>query len=373
MKNPFSLKIVADPGHFCNRTKEIEKLVSYASSDANAVIYSPRRYGKTSLVYKVQQRLQDSGHMTIYIDLFGMSSAENIAKRIASGIYAAIYKQKSLLQKVVSIIKTHRPVLRPDDTGISVSAECVSPNLSGTELLDKTMDELGEFIAARNKQINIALDEFQEITEIRGNDIEGIMRAHIQKQRASYFFVGSRRRVLLEMFNQRRRPFFQSAINFELDKLPHDELTDFIMQRFDAAGKHCSAKMAALIADTVDDHPYYCQKLGFFCFELSGKAVTQTDVQRGFVELVEGETPVFEAILQGLAPRQIALLRAVAKEPSSSIMSMAYTKKHDLKSIGGIQSAVKKLEELDYIEREAVGKKGRWVVVDPLLAKWLAQ
>lgn len=373
MKNPFSLKIVADPEHFCNRTKEIEKLVSYAASGTNAVIYSPRRYGKTSLVCKVQQDLQDAGFMTIYIDLFGMSSAENIAKRIASGIYAAIHKQKSLLQKAIRIIKTHRPVLRPDDTGISVSAECVSPNLPGTELLDKTLGELGEFIAARNKQINIALDEFQEITEIRGNDIEGVLRAHIQKQPASYFFVGSRRRVLLEMFSQRRRPFFQSAINFELGKLPRSELIAFIKQRFDAAGKHCSAEMAALIAGSVEDHPYYCQKLGFFCFELCSKAVTQKDVQNGLKELIQGERPVFEAILQGLAPRQIALLRAIAREPSSSIMSMAYTKKHDLKSIGGIQSAVKKLEELDHIEREAAGKEGRWIVVDPLLARWLAQ
>jgi len=373
MKNPFSLKIVTDPEHFCNRTKEIEKLVSYASNDTNAVVYSPRRYGKTSLIYKVQQRLQDAGFMTIYIDLFGMSSAENIARRITSGIYTAIYRQKSVLQKAISIIKTHRPVLRPDDTGISVSAECVSPNLPGTELLDKTLGELGEFIAARNKQINIAMDEFQEITEIRGNDIEGILRAHIQNQQASYFFVGSRRRVLLEMFNQRRRPFFQSALNFEIGKLPRNELTAFMMKRFDAAGKHCSAKMANLIVDAVQDHPYYCQKLGFFCFELSGKAVTQMDVQNALAELIEGERPVFEAILQGLAPRQIALLRAIAKEPSSSIMSMAYTKKHDLKSIGGIQSAVKKLEELDHIEREAADKGGRWLVVDPLLARWLAR
>ncbi len=372
MNNPFSLKIVTKPEHFCNRINEIEKLVSYASSGTNAVIYSPRRYGKTSLAYQVQKRLKDSGFMTISIDLFGMSSAETIAKRIARGVYVAIYNEKSALQKAISIIKSHRPVLRPDDTGISISAECISPNLSGSELLDKTLSELGEFIGARAKQINIVLDEFQEITEIRDHDIEGIMRAHIQKQQASYFFVGSRRRVLLEMFNQRRRPFFQSAINFELCKLPHDELADFISSRFDAGGKHCSPKMASLIAESIEDHPYYCQKLGFFCFELSGRNITQKDVHNGLVELIEGEKPVFEAIIQGLAPQQIALLRAVAREPSSSIMSMDYTKKHNLKSIGGIQSAVKKLVELDHIEKEAGDKSGRWRVVDPLFGKWLA-
>jgi hypothetical protein len=372
MKNPFSLKIVAHPDHFCNRKKEMDQLISYASSDGNTVIYSPRRFGKTSLVCQVQQRLKKAGFMTIYIDLFGLSSADNIAKRIARGLYAAIYEEKTLLQKAVSIIKTHRPVLRPDETGISISAESVSLNLSGTELLDKTMAEFGEFIDSGKKKINIVLDEFQEITEIRDRDIEGVLRAHIQQQQASYFFVGSRRRVLLEMFNQRRRPFFQSAFNFELHKLPHDELTDFISKRFDAGGKHCSLEMAGLIAGCVEDHPYYVQKLCFFCYELSGRTVTRKDVDAAFVELIQGEGPVFEALVQGLAPQQIALLRAVARDPSKSIMSMGYMRKHNLKSIGGIQSAARKLEQLDHIERQAGTPDASWHVVDPLFGRWLA-
>ena len=372
MRNPFSLKIVIHPDHFCNRKKEIEQLISYASSDSNAVIYSPRRYGKTSLVCQVQQRLKASGFTTIYIDLFGLSSADNIAKRIAQGLYAAIYEEKTLLERAVSIIKTHRPVLRPDETGISISAESVSPNLSGTELLEKTMAEFGEFLDAGKKQINIVLDEFQEITEIRNRDIEGVLRAHIQRQQASYFFVGSRRRVLLEMFNQRRRPFFQSALNFELRKLPHDELADFVSKRFDAGGKHCSQEMAGLIAACVEDHPYYVQKLCFFCYEISGRTVTRKDVDAAFVELIQGERPVFEALLQGLAPQQIALLRAVARDPSKSILSMGYMRKHGLKSIGGIQSAAKKLEQLDHIERPAGTPDAAWQVVDPLFGRWLA-
>ena len=144
-------------------------------------------------------------------------------------------------------------------------------------------------------------------------NIEGIMRAHIQHQQASYFFVGSRRRVLLEMFNQGRRPFFQSAVNFELTTLPHDELTDFLSRRFRAGGKQCSREIASLIAESMEDHPYYCQKLAFFCFERSGKTMSKKDALEGLIELIHGEKPVFEAIIQGLAPQQIALLRAVAK------------------------------------------------------------
>jgi hypothetical protein len=126
--------------------------------------------------------------------------------------------------------------------------------------------------------------------------------------------------------------------------------------------------MASRIAEAVEDHPYYCQKLAFFCFELSAKAITRKNIQAGLNELIHGEKPVFEAILQGLASQQIALLRAIANAPSKSIMSMDYMKTHNLKSIGGVQSAAGKLERLDLINKDNAGK---WRVVDPLLERWL--
>ena len=53
-------------------------------------------------MYQVQRRLQESGFMTLYIDLFGLSSADNIAKRMTKGVYKAIYQEKSVLQKAIS-------------------------------------------------------------------------------------------------------------------------------------------------------------------------------------------------------------------------------------------------------------------------------
>jgi hypothetical protein len=43
----------------------------------------------------------------------------------------------------------------------------------------------------------VALDEFQEIVTLKeALQVEGIMRTQIQQQQASYFFIGSRRRIL---------------------------------------------------------------------------------------------------------------------------------------------------------------------------------
>jgi hypothetical protein len=71
-----------------------------------------------------------------------------------------------------------------------------------------------------------------------------------------------------------------------------------------------------------------------------------------------------------LAPRQIALLRALAVEPSKTLLSNRYISRHDLGSIGGVQAAQKKLRQLDLVEK---GPDSRYQLVDPIFRMWLQQ
>lgn len=73
-------------------------------------------------------------------------------------------------------------------------------------------------------------------------------------------------------------------------------------------------------------------------------------------------------MLNAIAPQQIALLKSLAKDPTDSPFSNAYMMKHRLGSVGGIQSALKKLDILDYIEE---GGDNAYRVVDPVFAIWL--
>jgi hypothetical protein len=370
MNSPFSLKIIADPAAFCNRSEEISSLIRYAESKTNVVIFSPRRYGKTSLARIVQAKLKENGMITVFVDLFGLSSVDNIAGRIAKGVYQALYPQKSIMQKAIGAIRTFRPVIRPSEKGISLSVESASPTLFGTELLEKTMEDLGDFIRKTKKPVHIVLDEFQEITQVGDTVVESVLRAHIQEHEASYFFIGSRRRVLLDMFTQKRRPFFQSAVNFELGVLPHPDLVAFILKKFASGGKICSKPLAQKLAAAVSNHPYYFQKFALMVFHLHGKEVTEASLKEGFRLLLESESYVFEATLQGLSPQQIAVLKAIAREPTASILSGTFMKKHDLKSVGGVQAALRKLATLDHIEKTP---DGVWKVVDPVFSIWLSQ
>ena len=218
------------------------------------------------------------------------------------------------------------------------------------------------------EKIHIVFDEFQEITELKEKRIESTLRSHIQFQQSSYFFVGSRRRILLGMFNEKNRPFFQSAQLYELKRLPHNDLVEYLVAQFKKGGKRCSDKNAQKISVISRQHPYYSQKLALNVFAVSGKVVHAKDITQALEIMIDNETYFYQANLQALAPRQIALLRALAVEPSKTILSNKYISKHDLGSIGGVQSAIKKLRQMDLVETDS---DGRYCTVDPIFSIWL--
>jgi hypothetical protein len=197
------------------------------------------------------------------------------------------------------------------------------------------------------------------------------MRSHIQNHKASYFFIGSRRRVLVAIFNDRQRPFFQSAINYEIGLLPEDELASFVSGRFAAAGITCPAETAAQIIGTVRGHPYYAQKLSFFVYEAcAGTKVDSGAIKEGFEAMLSAEKVVFEAVIQGLSLQQVTLLKALAREETKSLLSLEWMRRHRLASIGGTKGAKERLFSLDLIEQSR-DDGGIWRVVDPVFAEWL--
>ena len=370
MPNPFYLQEVPVNAPFCNRAKELKELQSYAEGGANVVLFSPRRYGKTSLVKRIQKKLADKRAVTIFADFFGVASVDDVAMRLAKAVFAVTHSKDPLWKKALKTIRSFRPVLKPDlGGGISLSVEPSSAGRSGLILLEETMDSVADFINIIHCSVHIALDEFQEIVILKESlQVEAAMRTRVQQKRASYFFIGSRRRILLGIFNERQRPFFQSAINYPLKTLPVDELVEFIAEQFTKNKRKCNQDIARQLVSLVGCHPYYSQKLAFFVYELSG-TVTEEAIHQGMEKLILSEKPVFEAIIQPLSPHQRLLLQALAKEPTQKLLASDYIRNHRLGSVGGVQHSARLVADLDLIEKDE--ETGSWRVVDPVFAMWL--
>jgi len=374
--NPFDRTVIADGAAFCDRQEQLDTLFKHAQSGANVVVFGPRRYGKTSLVRRAQQRFRDeSGGITMYADFYRVTSVESIVDRIARGLYQDIAKHKSLIERSkdwLYSLRDYRPVMRPDPSasgGIAYSVEKIASR-PPLELLRNVLEDVGRFAERHDKMIFVALDEFQDVTDLGDPEVEAVMREIIQFQkRVAYVFAGSRRRVLVQMFADRGRPFFHSAHMMEITTLPPEDLKFFIVERFRSQGRICEEDAAQAIIELSQCAPYYAQALGFEAYALEDGDCTPDIVRRAFERVLESEKNGYEAILRGLSNSQVDVLEALAKKPTESPSGKDFLTRTGL-SANGALSALAKLQNLDLVEQ---GRKKRWRLVDPVLAAWLVK
>ncbi|MEW6068792.1 MAG: ATP-binding protein [Nitrospirota bacterium] len=370
MSNPFTLRI-AQREDFCNRKKELADLLAYARNSNNVVLFSPRRYGKSSLIKQVFDILQKDNFMTVYVDLFPISSEQHFITRFSNAVLKGIGRKadpRSFIDKVGSIFKRIVPNIEVKPDGVNISAKI--DNTASTDLLlDDLMEGLYIYTEKKKQKICVALDEFQEITELpESKKIEGILRSHIQTQKGvAYSYIGSRRRILHDMFNDKNRPFYKSAYNYMLKEIPKQDFIPYIENKFNKTNKACPEIAAGNIYDSVRGYPYYVQKLASIVWDMTTKSCTTNTVLQAYNALLEIETPDFEGIWSGLSLIQKSVLRAIAKTPTPSPYSREFLELHRL-SLGGTQRAMHALLSKDLIEKDSENK---YRVTDPVLGAWI--
>jgi AAA+ ATPase superfamily predicted ATPase len=352
----------------------LKELYEHGRNGAIVVLFSPRRFGKTSLVKKVQRKLERAGAIPVYVDFYGVPSTEDVARRLAAGLFDEV-RAKTLRQKALELFSSVRPMFTASVDPVTGAPIVkfgfgVAPSrVSRTELLEDVMRSIGRFIDFSGKPLHIVLDEFQEITTLPdAAAIEGLLRAHIQRHEASYFFVGSRRRLLQAMFTDAHRPFFRSSLLYPLSVLPAEAFARFLSRLSAKAGKPFPLAVSRRMVEAVEAYPYYGQKLAYFAFSEAEKKITNDTATRALEALLREEGLHFQGELTHLTSVQKRLLYDLAEGPVEGL----FTKEGLLRtgiSLGGIQKARRVLVDLDFIEETEAG----WKVVDPVLRMWLAR
>ncbi len=372
MRNPFTLGIVKKKD-FCDREKEIDDLLRYAENGQNVVLFSPRRYGKSSLVSQVFELLAGKGLLTIYVDLFPISSERDFVTRFSTAIFRSIGKgadPRTMAAKFKNLFSRFVPSIEVRPEGYSVSVK-FDPTAETGFLLEDIMDGLYRYVRKKGLRACVALDEFQEITELpESKKIEGTLRSHIQfHTEIAYFYIGSRRRILSDMFTNKSRPFYKSAFLYTLKEISKKDFLSYIGKRFKDTGKVCPTEVAEKIYDTVRGYPYYVQKLSSIAWDITKKECSEKTFEEAYGILLDIESMDFEGIWSGMTLIQKSLLKAIAGDPTSSPYSREFLERHRL-SIGGTQKAMQVLFSRDLIEKDP---DGRYRLTDPVLGAWLSR
>jgi len=377
MENPFVYGKVARGEYFADREEEIEELTADIASGQNIILFSPRRYGKTSLILEVLDRVKGEGFLTVYLDLFKVTSeeafiaayAKEIARLQGGGIRSMLRKVKDLLPRLVPKV-----VVKSEETGVEVEFE-FDPRGERAPLLDDLFEAVATVSSQQGKRAVVVFDEFQEIA---GWDEEGRverqMRAHFQlHQSVSYIFMGSKRHLMQELFQNKNRPFYRFGKHLPLGKIPRDKFAKFIQKRFRETGFQVDSEAIEEVLRITEDHPYYTQLLCHILWARGRveRTITKEDVSQAVQEVFLREAHAFYDLWEMLPLKARQLLVALAKEESSQVQlySNDFLRKHNLGPASSVQRAIARLLEEEVLERV----DGGYQYTDVFFKRWVRE
>ncbi|MEW6738291.1 MAG: AAA family ATPase [Nitrospirota bacterium] len=371
MINPFTIGIVTGKD-FCDRIEEKKTLLRHIKNSQNVVLYAKRLIGKSSLVKQVLNEITEEGILTAYANVFSISSEndfiDRLAASIASGINRRAADHRKWNEKFADLFSRIRisPEVTPQGIQFSIGFD---RSLKFSILLEDLMRGLYAYVEKQNIRAVIALDEFQEVTSLPNSKmIEGVLRQYMQEHRnISYIYIGSRRRTLLEMFTDKKRPFYKSAYTQIIEEIPKQDFALYITAKFEESKKKCPLNISEMIYNSVRGYSYYVQKLASLCWGITEKICTEETVKMAYGALIKMEAiSDFEGILDGLSMGQKSMVIAIAKEPIKTPFAKDYLNRHNL-SQGTAQKAIKVLIKRDIIEKH----EGCYRTTDPVFDVWL--
>ena len=372
MANPFNYLQFATGDQFYDR-REIRKdlLSRFLSGQSNAVLYGPRRYGKSSLVAELVGDLEKAGIPCVTLDVVKVPSIDMFVSAYATKVYRRLAPVKFEFRKLGMFLKSLRPKMSLGPTGETGLSFEPSGAAVGPEALTEVLDLPQKLLSGKGRAV-VVFDEFQEVKDLLPNDgFERVMRSAIQSHRnVSYIFLGSRYHMLRRMFTDHNRPFYKSAVTILLGKPPVEESVRFVIDRFASAGKSIARDAAERLVGKIENIPYFIQQLGFETFRLVDdahqKSVSSADVDSAFANLSCFNRDQYEQLMLTLSVSQKKLLIALAHEQTDEFGDV-YRRRYALGVSSTVNSAKSKLMEDGHIELS----DGKYVVADPFFAQFL--
>jgi len=361
MDNPFRFSgIVAEPA-FCDRKTEQKEIKQYIDGSQNIVLYSHRRYGKSSLILKIFRELKNV--TPVYIDLYGTTGSADFIAAFLKGV-SAMESQLSRLMKMIQ--EKIRSI------GINFSLDPVTGMPTATPVFsraveEKTIDELFAFIEAfsRKKKMVVAFDEFQEIAAYGGETFEKNLRKSIQRhERISYIFAGSQRHLMMEMFNDRKRAFYLLATPYPLHKIKTAEYVKWIQGLYRKAERRIENRYIEDVAARCENHPMYVQQFFFDLWnetELSFESIDRTERL-----ILEKRISQFAYLWDTLTLNQKRALKLIAGTAGKNLFAAENLDRFGFRTASQVTAALASIEKMGLLD-----KNETWRIHDPFFKRWL--
>lgn len=374
--NPFTFGALALDDAFVDREHELAELAADLRSGQDVVVLAPRRFGKSSLALRAIQQVQREGTLVAYCDLMRTPTKERFAAALTKTILDDLSSPTGqLLDRAAALVRTLRvrPTIEVDPVEGDIRFSFTAAR--GKEDIDETIDRLlelpGQIAAERHKRTGLVLDEFQEVTRL-DETLPNRMRAVFQTQpEVCHAYLGSKRHVLEALFNDRNEPFWRSARQMSIGRLPHEALTTYVRDRFTRSERDVDDDALERLLGLGDGHPYATQEIAFFTWARvpHGYAAHAADVDAALGDVLRAEHNNLSRIWDGATQNERLVLLALRPGPAS-LYAEETRVASGLPAATFVQRAVSSLVREDVVEKAA---DGRYRIAEPFLAEWIGR
>ncbi len=358
MKNPFKFGTVVEKPFFTNRSKEIEQVKGVLESSNHLILISPRRYGKTSLIFNAVQNIE---RPVIFLDLQLISNTQDFAAELLKRIY-----NEFKTAKIKELIKHFRIIptlsLNPITNSVDVTFQ---PSVKEITLLEDVLNLLEKL--SEKKRTILVLDEFQEIKRISptlDRTLRSIMQFH---KNINYILLGSLEAMMKEIFEKKKSPFYHFGFVLYLSKIAFDDFRKFLVDSLKKI--ECNSEdLANQILNFTNCHPYYTQQLAFSVWELlKQNNKEEKPVDKAITDLVYMHDLDYERLWHTLNQTDKLVLINLALS-NLSPLSKEFLLKNSIAS-STVFSGLKRLVQQGFLIKSNLN----YEIDDPFFKKWIVK
>jgi len=369
LDNPFLVAGYESPDYFCDRELETETVISALKNGRNVALISPRRIGKTGLIHNVFYRLKENDKTArcFYIDIFSTQNLSDFVRLFGESVLGQLDSfSEKVANNITTFFKSIRPLFSFDQqSGVPTVSFDIQPDKA-----QNTLKEIFDYLKQSGKEIFIAFDEFQQITEYPEKGTEALLRSYIQfLPNVHFIFSGSKQHLMTAMFFAANRPFYRSSQIMNLQEIPIETYRIFALNLFSKYGKTFDSQVFDYIYNKMFGHTWYIQVILNKLFTDNKQQYAQIDADTTIDRLLKEENAIYKTYCELITKGQLRLLKAIAAEGKvAEPYESRFMQRYNLTAPSSVKLALKALINKSLVLKD---EDGKYFVYDRFFSLWL--
>jgi Ni2+-binding GTPase involved in maturation of urease and hydrogenase len=347
VENPFKYGGVVRGPYFADRTSEMKELKREMLSLNRVFLVSPRRFGKTCLLFNLIAMLKRKAMACVYIDLNAFPDLKSFATALTGQTARALETNKDKLLKMFAGFQKLRPKVTVDQAGnVTAGVELAVTEKDALAALLEGLQHAEKLAAKKERKLVVIIDEFSDLEKFNGQTVEKALRSEIQKHtHIGYIFSGSEQSVMLAMTRGRSRAFYKLGRIMELGPIAQKTYASFIQKWLKKGGYAVNQEDLKRIFDIGNDVPYNVQRLCNVMWDtaMETKVIEPALIRQLPVIVARQDSPHYEMLWRSTTQSQKILMIALSKDQTAKPFSKDFQLTHGIGPSSSIKASLDSL------------------------------